>query len=98
MRLLLTSVPGLGHLHPVLPLGLAAAHAGHDVRVATGPDRVQWVRRCGLTAQPAGLPLAGLRERAAARVGLDPPRSAVSSYPCRLRMRRSQTSSPVLRS
>ena len=67
MRLLLTSVPGLGHLHPVLPLGLAAAHAGHDVRVATGPDRVQWVRRCGLTAQPAGLPLAGLRERAAAR-------------------------------
>ena len=67
MRLLLTSVPGLGHLHPVLPLALAAARAGHDVRVATGPERVQWVRRCGLSAVPAGLPIAGLRERALAR-------------------------------
>jgi UDP:flavonoid glycosyltransferase YjiC (YdhE family) len=66
MRLLLTSVPGLGHLHPVLPLALAAARAGHDVRVATGPDRVPWVRRCGLPAQPAGLPLDALRERVAA--------------------------------
>jgi len=67
MRLLLTSVPGLGHLHPVLPLALAAARAGHDVRVATGSDRVPWVRRCGLPAQPAGLTLDGLRERVAAR-------------------------------
>ena len=67
MRLLLTSVPGLGHLHPVLPLGLAAARAGHDVRVATGSDRVEWVNRCGLTAQPAGLSLPELRARAAAR-------------------------------
>ena len=67
MRLLLTSVPGLGHLHPVLPLALAAARAGHDVRVATGPERVEWVRRCGLSAAPAGLPIAGLRERALAR-------------------------------
>lgn len=67
MRLLLTSVPGLGHLHPVLPLALAAARAGHDVRVATGPDKVEWVRRCGLDAVPAGLTIAGLRERAAAR-------------------------------
>jgi UDP:flavonoid glycosyltransferase YjiC (YdhE family) len=67
MRLLLTSVPGLGHLHPVLPLALAAARAGHDVLVATGADRVDWVRRCGLDAQPAGLPLGGMRERMTAR-------------------------------
>jgi UDP:flavonoid glycosyltransferase YjiC (YdhE family) len=67
MRLLVSSVPGLGHLHPVLPLALAAARVGHDVRVATGPDRVEWVRRCGLSAVPAGLPIAALRERALAR-------------------------------
>lgn len=55
MRLLITSVPGLGHLHPVLPLALAAAAAGHDVRVATGADRTDWVSRCGAVAVPAGL-------------------------------------------
>ena len=81
MRLLLTSVPGLGHLHPVLPLALAAARAGHDVRVATGPDRVDWVRRCGLPAVPAGLAVAGLRERAVARgiAGPDLPRHLFTS-------------------
>jgi hypothetical protein len=67
MRLLLTSVPGLGHLHPVLPLALAAARAGHDVRVATGADRVEWVRHCGLRPVPAGLTITELRERALAR-------------------------------
>jgi UDP:flavonoid glycosyltransferase YjiC (YdhE family) len=67
MRLLVTSVPGLGHLHPVLPLALAAAGAGHDVRVATGPDRVEWVRRCGLRPVPAGLTIAAMREQAVTR-------------------------------
>ena len=81
MRLLLTSVPGLGHLHPVLPLALAAARAGHDVRVATGPDRVDWVRRCGLPVVPVGLTIAGLREQAVARglAGPDLPRHLFTS-------------------
>ena len=81
MRLLLTSVPGLGHLHPVLPLALAAARAGHAVRVATGPDRVDWVRRCGLEAVPAGLTISGLREQAAVRglAGPDLPRHLFTS-------------------
>ena len=81
MRLLLTSVPGLGHLHPLLPLGLAAARAGHDVRVATGSDRVEWVARCGLPAQPAGLSLPELRARAAARdlTGSELPRHLFTS-------------------
>ena len=56
MRLLVSSVPGLGHLHPVLPVALAAAAAGHDALVATGADRVAWVERCGAAAAPAGLP------------------------------------------
>lgn len=81
MRLLLTSVPGLGHLHPVLPLALAAARVGHDVRVATGPERVHWVRRCGLDAVPAGLPIVELRARALARdlSGPDLPRHLFTS-------------------
>ena len=81
MRLLLTSVPGLGHLHPVLPLALAAVRAGHDVRVATGPDRVDWVRRCGLPAVQAGSTIAGLRERAVTRglTGPDLPRHLFTS-------------------
>lgn len=76
MRILVTSVPGLGHLHPVLPLALAARQAGHDVRVATGADRLAWVERCGLFAQAAGLPLPGLRAEAERRglVGPDLPR------------------------
>lgn len=81
MRLLLTSVPGLGHLHPVLPLALAAARAGHEVRVATGAERVEWVRRCGVDAQPAGLSLSALRERAVARglAGPELPRQMFTS-------------------
>lgn len=81
MRLLVTGVPGLGHLHPVLPLALAATRAGHDVRVATGADRVEWVRRCGLAAHPSGLPLAAMRERAAARglTGPELPRQMFTS-------------------
>ena len=55
MRLLVTSVPGRGHLHPVLPVALAAAVARHDVRVATGADLVGWVERCGAQAVAAGL-------------------------------------------
>jgi UDP:flavonoid glycosyltransferase YjiC (YdhE family) len=55
MRILFTSFPALGHLHPIVPLALAARDAGHDVRVATGPDLVPWVQRCGLPAVPVGI-------------------------------------------
>ncbi|MDQ1662045.1 MAG: hypothetical protein QOJ68_2025 [Blastococcus sp.] len=55
MRVLVTSFPGVGHFHPVAPLARALPAAGHDVRGARGPDLVGWVRRCGLSAAPAGL-------------------------------------------
>lgn len=64
MRLLVTSVAGLGHLHPVLPLAVAAARAGHDVRVATGEDQLSWVERCGAVGVAAGLSHAALVQRA----------------------------------
>jgi UDP:flavonoid glycosyltransferase YjiC (YdhE family) len=38
MRILFSGCPGYGHLYPMLPLARAAARAGHDVAIATGPD------------------------------------------------------------
>jgi UDP:flavonoid glycosyltransferase YjiC (YdhE family) len=38
MRVLFSGCPGYGHLHPMLPLARAAARAGHEVAIATGPD------------------------------------------------------------
>ena len=40
MRLLFTASPAYGHLLPLLPMIRAAMTAGHDVRLATGPDMV----------------------------------------------------------
>ena len=54
MRILFTSFPGLGHLHPLMPLALAAGAAGHDVRLASGPDVVDWANRAGVTSHPVG--------------------------------------------
>jgi UDP:flavonoid glycosyltransferase YjiC (YdhE family) len=55
MKLLFTSFPAYGHFHPLVPLGLAARDAGHDVLVATGPDLVRWAESCGLEAFSVGL-------------------------------------------
>gem|GEM_PF-2570400 len=55
MRLLFTSFPAYGHLHPLAPLALAARDAGHDVRLAIGPDLVRWAKSCGIDAYPVGL-------------------------------------------
>lgn len=37
MRVLVTTIPGLGHFHPMVPLARALVAAGHEVRVA-GPE------------------------------------------------------------
>lgn len=65
MRLLVTSVPGVGHLHPVVPLARAAAAAGHDVLVAVPAELVDWTQRCGLRSVAAG-PSAEQRQAEAA--------------------------------
>lgn len=54
MRILLTTVSGYGHLHPLVPLALAASAAGDEVRIAVGPDLVDWVAACGLEPITAG--------------------------------------------
>jgi UDP:flavonoid glycosyltransferase YjiC (YdhE family) len=53
-RVLFTSCPAYGHLLPMLPLIRAAERAGHDVRVATGPDLVEAVASRGLDARAVG--------------------------------------------
>ncbi len=55
MRLLFTSVPAYGHVHPMVPLALAGVEAGVEVLWATGSDLVEWVSACGVPATPAGL-------------------------------------------
>jgi UDP:flavonoid glycosyltransferase YjiC (YdhE family) len=57
MRMLFTCFPAFGHVHPQVPLALAAQAAGHEVRLATGPNMVEWGGRCGLQTQPVGMRL-----------------------------------------
>ncbi len=53
-RVLFTSCPAYGHVLPMLPLIRAAARAGHDVRIATGPDLVGPLGGRGLDVDAVG--------------------------------------------
>jgi UDP:flavonoid glycosyltransferase YjiC (YdhE family) len=53
-RVLFTTCPAYGHVLPMLPLVRAAERAGHDVRVATGPDLVGPLAARGVDAHPVG--------------------------------------------
>jgi UDP:flavonoid glycosyltransferase YjiC (YdhE family) len=53
-RVLFTSCPAYGHVLPLLPLVRAAERAGHDVRVATGPDLAGPLASRGLNVHAAG--------------------------------------------
>lgn len=55
MRFLFTCVPGLGHLHPLVPLARALEDAGHVVAVATAPVFAEAVTHAGLECIPAGM-------------------------------------------
>lgn len=60
-RILFTGVPAYGHLLPMLPLARAAIRAGHDVRIATGPDLVGPLLARQLPAYAAGPTFAQMR-------------------------------------
>ena len=60
MRVLVTTTPGTGHIHPVVPLATALRDAGHDVLWATGRSGHGVVERFGFAPIAAGL---DLRER-----------------------------------
>ena len=55
MRVLFTVRPGLGMLHPLVPIARAVASAGHEVTFASAPQFVPNVERTGFRCVPAGL-------------------------------------------
>lgn len=71
MRVLVTTFPGHGHFHPLVPVALALQDRSHEVLVATGPDLVDWVAACELAVAPAGLTQAQAVHLAKERVGAD---------------------------
>jgi len=54
MRMLFTTHPASGHLHPLIPLARAARGAGHDVRFAIAGSFLPVIERLGFPAFPAG--------------------------------------------
>lgn len=54
MRVLMTSNPYMGHLHPLMPLADAFAEAGNDVAFAIPPAGVELVEAYGFPAMAAG--------------------------------------------
>jgi hypothetical protein len=69
-----TSTPGSGHIHPLVPLAAELQAAGHDVLWATAEEACAQVERYGFRATPAGLPGAERRRRFAERAGAVLPR------------------------
>lgn len=55
MRFLFTTIPGLGHLHPMLPIAQALVHAGHDVAFACAKSFCRHITAQGIPCFPAGL-------------------------------------------
>lgn len=54
MRVLITSLPGHGHLGPLIPLAKAIRDAGHDVAVATSESFRTMLEEHGLRFEPCG--------------------------------------------
>jgi UDP:flavonoid glycosyltransferase YjiC (YdhE family) len=55
MRVLFTTQPAPGHLHPLVPLAQALGTAGHEVMFACSASFCPTVKACGFTVIPAGL-------------------------------------------
>ena len=55
VRVLVTTTPGRGHYHPMLPLAHALAASGHDVLWAAHDEVCQRLRAQGFDARAAGL-------------------------------------------
>lgn len=55
MRVLVTSTPGTGHIHPLVPLATELRAAGHEVVWATAADSCPKVEAYGFRAVRAGM-------------------------------------------
>jgi UDP:flavonoid glycosyltransferase YjiC (YdhE family) len=69
MRVLFSSRPAFGHLHPLIPLARAASREGHEVAFATGEPFREAMEKQGFTAFEAGLNVAQWRHELAALGG-----------------------------
>jgi len=86
MQVLFTSLSGLGHVYPMVPLARALRDRGHEVRWATGAEALPRVEAAGIPAAAAGLPsnesrLAEYRRRFPEALGLPPPSLADHMFP-----------------
>jgi UDP:flavonoid glycosyltransferase YjiC (YdhE family) len=54
MNVLVISTPGLGHIHPLVPLVVALRDAGHEVTWAVAPGSCERVEVLGFRCLPAG--------------------------------------------
>jgi MGT family glycosyltransferase len=78
MKILFTALPASGHLHPLVPLALAARQAGHEVRFALGPAVCAGIQRLGFTVIPAGTDLEDPEVERVGEAALADPGKAVS--------------------
>ncbi len=69
MRVLVTSTPGSGHIHPLVPLATELQAAGHEVLWATAEEACAQVERYGFRVTPAGMPGDERRRTFAERAG-----------------------------
>jgi UDP:flavonoid glycosyltransferase YjiC (YdhE family) len=63
MRIVFAAIPAYGHLYPVLPLAMACAAAGHDVRIAAGGPFLDRLPLPTIPGIPAGAELDGVVEQ-----------------------------------
>lgn len=55
MRILFTTLPGIGHLHSIVPLAQSLRERGHNVAFACAPSFCKRVAAAGFSSSPAGL-------------------------------------------
>jgi UDP:flavonoid glycosyltransferase YjiC (YdhE family) len=71
VRLLLSARPAHGHIHPLVPLALAARSAGHEVVFATGAAFLPRLRAQGFEVHEAGIAVGEAEAQARRRHGAD---------------------------
>ena len=54
VRVLFSTLGGIGHVHPLVPLARALIGRGHEVRWATGAESCGRLEQAGIAAEPAG--------------------------------------------
>jgi UDP:flavonoid glycosyltransferase YjiC (YdhE family) len=55
MKVLFTALPGMGHVHPLVPLAQALVRAGHEVTFALPRSSCAWVEAAGVPVVPLGI-------------------------------------------